>query len=408
MADNFLPPKLEITGNQKTDTRVIAQEVVKPSGSEYSELDVQNTQDAIMALGLFELVQVALYNNTGEPTLNIVVKEKKHDWYVLPRINRNGDGDVTLGVDWRDNNFKGLNQRVRLTIAQKEYDGASRNKESRINFRYLYPRIVGTDYSASFDTTLVNVGIDEEREGLKGIYERNHVSVGAGVGKWFGKSGTSKGLLVYLGGRYSQYDHELESGDAGLYFDATTISLETNIVYRNVNDNLYSRSGQQFGIRFSMADESFGSDVNLQYQTAYYRRYLPVGSIPHTNFNYQIQLGSGKRSIFGESIYDLSGDYSLRGFARETLEGDAFFVVNTEYLRPLFGKPHVRGALLLDFGNAYSSFADITDADLEVGAGIGLRWQFKSWVNTELRIDAAYGFGDLGGSRVYVSTNAAF
>ncbi len=408
IASEIASLKILISGNANTDDRVIAQEVVHPAGAAFSAGDAEISRAAIMALGLFESVTVELTGSDESPVLKVEVKEKKHDWYVLPRINRNGDGDVTLGIDWRENNLNGLNQRVRLSVAQKKYDEASKDEESRINFRFLYPRIVGTNYSASIDTTLLNVGIEEQRMGLQGTYERNQYSFGAGIGKWFGKSGASQGLHIYVGGRYTRYDHELESGDPGLYFDASVISVEARAVHRQVNDNLYSRSGYEYGIQFDIADEGLGSDVSYQHQTAFYRRYQPVGQVPHTNFNYQIQLGAGNRSVFGEPIYDLSGDLSLRGFSRETLEGDAFFVVNTEYLRPLFGKPNVRGALLFDFGNAYSTLSDITDLDLEVGAGIGLRWKFKSWVNTELRIDAAYGFGDLGGSRVYVSTDATF
>ncbi len=398
----------EVTGNTKTDPRVIAQELVQANNGTFTQADAEASEKAIMALGLFESVEINIDESESPPKLKVEVKEKKHDWYVLPRLNRNGDGDISVGIDWRENNLNGLNQRLKLSLAQKKFDNASKDKESWFNVGFLYPRIVGTDFSASFDTTLLNVGIDETRDGIRGTYERNQFSLGAGIGRWFGKSKASQGLLLYLGGRYTKYEHELETGSPGLFFDADVVSVEANAVYRHVYDNLFSREGHEYGIRFDKASAGFGSDVDYLHQTAFYRRYQPVGSVPHTNLNFQVQLGTGNRSVFGDPIYDLSGDLSLRGFARETLEGNAFLVVNTEYLRPLFGRSNVRGALLLDFGNAYSSLSDIGDLDLEVGAGVGIRWKFKSWVNTELRIDAAYGFGDLGGTRVYVSTDATF
>ncbi len=401
--------ELAISGNTKTDDRIIAQEVTIPAnGATFTDEDAEKSRQAIMALGLFEKVEVALNQSAEQPVLNITVKEKKHDWYILPRLNRNGDGDITLGADWRENNYNGLNQRIKLTVAQKKFDDASKDKEVRLGFKFVYPRIVGTRFSSFFDVNALNVGIDEERDGATGEFERNKASIGGGFGRWFGKQGASQGLHVKLGARFTHYDHKYLSGDESLFFDATVVSLEASAVNTKVQDNLYSRDGQVYGIRLEQANEGLGSDVDYLHQSVFFRRYQPVGSVPHTNFNYQVQIASGDKSVFGDPIYDLSGAQSLRGFARETLEGDAFFLVNTEYLRPIFGKENVRGALLFDFGNAYDKIGDITDLDFEYGVGLGLRWKFKSWVGTELRIDAAYGLGDLGGTRIYVSTDAAF
>ena len=162
------------------------------------------------------------------------------------------------------------------------------------------------------------------------------------------------------------------------------------------------------GFRLQKAREQWGSDRPFFYKQAYYKYYRPLAFREHTNLNFQVQMGSGDHSFFGEPIYELSGDRSLRGYPRETLEGDAYFLVNTEFLTPIFSKKNIRAAVLFDFGNAYNSLSEIKNTDLEYSVGVGLRWKFKQWVGTELRIDYARGLGDLGVSRLYVSSEATF
>ena len=173
-------------------------------------------------------------------------------------------------------------------------------------------------------------------------------------------------------------------------------------------DRLYSRAGFRTGIEIENASTSLGSDVAYTHSKIYFQRYRPLAYQDHANFNYRVTLASGDHSVFGDPIYELSSGHSIRGIPRETLEGDAFFLVNMEYLTPLFGKEKVRGGLLFDFGNAYDNLGDISELDFEFGYGLALRWQLKSWVNTEIRLDIATGSGDDGETKVYLATDAYF
>lgn len=407
---NELPlTSIQLEGNVKTRDSIILQELLFGAGDNPNEQDLRHSRQEIMNLGLFEKVRFLRHDDR----LSIEIKEKKHDWYVLPRLNRSGDGDITLGVNWRANNLNGLNQKLKFTLAQKDYEQASRDKETWLEVKYVYPRIAGTFFSGSVFTTLTNVGIDEERHyedgsSEAGVYDRNHYAFGFTLGRWMARKGSGKGLHVELGANVSRYDHDHISGDEGLFFDADIVGAMGQARWLNWEDRLYSRAGHITGLRADVSRESWGSITDFQHFQLYHKRYNPLGYRKHANFNYQITIASGDRSVFGEPIYSLEGGRSVRGIPREALEGDAYFLVNTEWLTPLFNRDHIRGGLLFDFGNAYRKLADIQDLEFEFGAGFALRWQLKSWVNTEIRLDAAKGFGDLGETKTYFSTNAFF
>ncbi len=366
------------------------------------------SEQLIMDLGLFNRVDIRKEQQQGQIVLLVSLSEKKHDWYILPRLDRNSDGDITLGANWRAQNFNGLNQRVGVTVAHKNYEGATKDKEYRFSARFTYPRIIHTRLSAYAYLSGTEVNLDEVRDELEGSYDRQEYSVGLGVGRWFNKTGVSKGLHMGLGLDYTRYNHDYLSGESGYFDDAQFTSLVANVSYTDVNDLIFSRKGMDTGIRLQKASESVGSDRSFFYQYAYYRGYKLLPFRDHTNLNFQVQAASGDESLFGGPIFKLSGSNTIRGYAREKLQGDAYFLVNTEFLTPIFNKPYLRAGALFDFGNAYESFSELTSLDFEYGTGLSLRWKLRQWVGTELRLDIAQGLGDEGTTRVYAAGNATF
>jgi len=397
-----------IKGNQKTRDEIIQQEMLLRAGDDFSEEKMQETRQLIRDLGLFQEVKVSQKRVDGRNILLVELKEKKYDWYILPRLDRNADGDITLGLNWRANNLGGRNQKARLSLASKKYDAATKDQEYRISARLRYPRIMNTRFSAYAYASGTQVNLDEERNGIVGSYDRRVYNAGLGFGRWFSKSGVSKGLHMSLGLDFSRYQHDYLSGEPGYYDDARFNSLIASISYTDVKDFEYSRSGLATGLRLQKAHEVLGSDRPFFYQHAYYRAYKLLPFREHTNFNYQIQLANGDNSLFGGPVFRLSGDQTLRGYAREELEGDAYFLVNTEFLTPIFGKRALRAGALFDFGNAYESLSELKNLDFEYSVGLSFRWVLKQWVNTELRIDYAKGLGERGDSRFYIGGQSTF
>lgn len=397
-----------IEGNLKTRSGIIQQEMLLRAGDEFSTEKMQESRQNILDLGLFSEVELSKKSVDGRTILQVRIKEKKHDWFILPRLDRNVEGDITLGLNWRANNLGGRNIKARLSLSHKNYDSAIKDKEYRIGGRLRYPRIMNTRFSAYGYASGTEVNLDEERNGIVGSYDRRVYNAGIGMGRWFSESGVSKGLHMSLGLDLSRYQHDYLSGEPGYYDDASFTSLLGSISYTDVKDFEYSRSGRATGLRLQTAQEALGSDRPYFYQYAFYRAYKLLPFRAHTNFNYQVQIGNGDHSLFGGPVFRLGGDQTLRGYAREELEGDAYFLVNTEFLTPIFGQRALRAGALFDFGNAYESLSELKNLDFEYSMGLSFRWVLKQWVNTELRIDYAKGLGERGDSRFYVGTSSTF
>lgn len=402
--------KIVINGNIKTHPDIIKQEMLIVNGEQITQDSLEQSRQSIMDLGLFEHVEISSEPEQGQDghTVFVTVKEKKHDWYVLPRIDRSGEGDIALGLNWRENNLNGLNQTSKLTVKHKKFKDSSKDEELSIGWQFIYPRIVNTKLSMFVQVEASQVGLEEERDNLTGSYEREEYLFGAGIGRWFSPFGTTDDLHALIGLEYDHFQHDYISGSPSLYDDASFVSLFSNISYNKVEDHLFSQSGFALGLRLKHALEGLGSDREFFHQRFYYKNYKALSWRKHSNLNLQVQLGAGDESLFGDPIFELSGSRTLRGYPRETLEGDAFFLVNTEFLTPILGRKHIRAAAFFDFGNAYDHLSDISDTKLEYGAGFGVRWKFKRWVGAELRIDVAKGFGDEGDVRVYAASEATF
>ena len=128
--------QIVIEGNKKTRDEIIKQEMLLRVGDELNEQAIENSRQAIMDLGLFGRVEFSREQDGDITRLVVTVKEKKHDWYILPKLDRNADGDITLGMNLRANNFKGLNQSVKLTLAYKKFDDATTDELYGVSWKF--------------------------------------------------------------------------------------------------------------------------------------------------------------------------------------------------------------------------------------------------------------------------------
>ena len=95
------------------------------------------------------------------------------------------------------------------------------------------------------------------------------------------------------------------------------------------------------------------------------------------------------------------------GYEREQVTGNAYVLLNLQYLAPWPGYESFRYVVFTDIGNAYKNVRHIDLGDLESSVGIGFRWKLRSFVKTYLRLDWAYGLGS-DEAKVYGSTSAMF
>ena len=405
-AAEYLIESIEFTGNRVTKDHILLQEMLFDAGDSVSDEQIEQARQSIMNLDIFKAVTSKLQATDNGHRLLIDVDEKLY-WFIVPKLSRSGDGDVAYGGEFQIDNLAGRNQRLEFNFRKKKFDDTDIDEEEQIELEFQSPRIFRSAFELNLDIKKEQAALEEDRFGVLGNYDRDLDEFGFTLARWKNPFGPSKGWRYFGGASVQQFDHTFLSGTPGLFFDADVISLIGGFSFFDVQNYLFSREGIHFGYRANLSTDTFGSDVSFAKHSVFYRRYKRVTQRPHTNFNMQLRFGHITRSIFGDPTFSVASGRTIRGFDRDSLEGDAFVIGNLQFLTPLYGKNALRGVTFLDFGNAYEDIHEVDLSDLKFGAGIGLRWKVKSFVKFDLRLDVAHGFPS-GELKVFAGTRTIF
>lgn len=405
-AESYFISEIEFRDNEKTRPSTMLQELTFAAGQMVSDEEIEAGRQAIMNLGLFKRVSADLEARDGRIVLIYSVNEK-HYLLVLPRLSRSGDGDWSWGARLRWDNVGGLNRRLDIGVRRKDLQSSDIQQEDQVSVEYLMPRIWGSPYDFGFELRSEDIEIDEERDELEGRYNQQLDSLRLNLSRWLRETGPSQGWQVLGQFRYEDYVNDYLSGDSGLYFDTRVVALTFGVEYNDIKDLLYSRTGQHFGYWLEAASDAFGSESSFVRHSAFYRGYRHVTAREHTNLNYQVRYGTSSGSIFGDPSYSIGGNSTMRGFDRESLEGESYFITNIEFVTPLFGHNTFRGALFTDIGGAFEDSASFDPSEIEIAVGAGIRYKLRSFVRTDLRLDIGHGL-DNGDTKVYGSTETSF
>lgn len=400
---------IRFVGNRHTQPRILLQEMVIRAGDPVDPERIEQSRQYIMDLGLFKSVDAALIPDATGAVLEITVSEK---YYVIPvpKLDRSPDGDVSYGGQLTVDNLFGLNQRLRLRYEAERGCCENQRTVNTFSVQYHYPRVAGSDLglAVSLSHEATPTADLDELGGVLSEYQENLDSASVGVSHWLGKDGPSSGWSVGLSTFWRHLTYIHQGGAALAEGPEKAVGVTLSVGYSKVHDLLYSREGLEFGFNTEQGLEAMGSDTPYSRNQLYYRQYRPLGEVPHTNLDLQIRLGTTGGSVpIDEFPYGLGGSRELRGYEKGSLEGRSFFVANVEYLRPLFGHPAARGVIFSDIGNVYGDNRLVDLGDMEMSAGIGLRYKFKAFVNLQLRADWAYAVG-LAERKFYIGVKNTF
>lgn len=396
---------IRLIGNFVTKPAILLQEMVVKQGDVIDFNKIETSRQAIMDLKLFKAVKADILPTKGGAILQITVEEK---FYVLPipKLNRDGDGDIKFGGELRLDNINGQNQQLEFSWDRKKFADSDINDRDQIDIDYTYPRIRGTPYQFDLDvqqeTTQEDVLSDT---GDPASYDRLGRSARLALSRWAGRKGPSRGWRYGGGFSWVATDHKLITGPDDLLTDSEIVTLNVELSFIDIHDRLYSRNGSNYGYGGAYGIRALGSDENFNLQTLFYRGYFSPFDEPHKNINIQIRLGFSNRD--SEESFSLGSSSTLRGYERDSFSGNALFLTNIEYLAPLFGYSQIRGLVFTDFGNTYERVGKIDLTDLKASVGLGLRWKLKSFVKTDLRIDVAYAV-ETGSTKTIVTTREMF
>ena len=394
--------KIIFIGNEITQQSVLRREMYVAEGDVVDLKKINESTQGIMDLGLFRDVTYHLEvdgNDINQCVLYINIKEKYYK-FILPRLRfENSQWRTGLQIRW--DNLNGLDHSLQLLAERMGSEqGVS---ELRQRFRYKYPNILGSKFSA--DLRLVNQNkIDASIDG--DFQNQIEQSFELGIFKWLNKQHRKNGWYARIGFDLRTRDFE-SLQDQSIVDASQVIQLSFKYAYKNVHEYLYNRGGKHYGYEIKIADAAFGSKSQFISHYFFYQSYYQFKSRPNDNLNVQTLLGYSNNNILGDRAFTLDYRNGLRGYERSRFQGNSLLVVNTEYLQPSPWYNTLRLVYFIDMGTTGNSLGDAFRGPLKTGVGFGFRWKVPAFVHVDLRLDIGYGISD-DNVRVTVGTKHAF
>lgn len=382
-SDGSLPrqvAKLDFEGNRVTQRQTFLRELSFDVGDLVCPSDVEDGEQAITDLGLFSDVDTA--TTTLERSRISITYTVEERWYILPipRVDASTDEEFGLGMSLSWNNFLGLNHRISLTGVHKQLEERTTDTETVFQGSYSWRRFMGSRTNLAFSA--------ENREEGASVddleFEEQVTSLGIFASRQLTRLQTGQGWNVSGG---VGWRHGRKAGENAPPDDGVLTSVTAGLGYRDLHSKIYSFEGISYG--FSVTTSVPGiSDYSEQVVTGSIARYIPVGERVHQNINLFARAGSfyGGPEARRNDNFELGGADRLRGYEDEFTEGDVFWSVSAEYLRPLYWDT-LRGLVILEAGGtSRSNFSEREQpALLSIGVGVRLR---ITWF-----VDAAVEFG---------------
>jgi len=394
-------------GNRVTRERTLQQFVSIKPGDTCSAEKLAASRQGIMNSGLFRSVDARYDNAEGIVTFKV---RERHYKLPIPRFDRTSDGELRIGGQLRLDNVFGLNHRFKITARREAADEGRGNAGNRLTTSYQIPRLLNSDFGFQVALSAVDKTESLMVGGIEtGLVQKKQGFLGVDLTRFFSSSDSLAGWNTQLGVGLLARDYELRAGDIGSLVSGEIVQLRFAAEYRDVQEGEFRRIGQQYGIGLSGSHDELLSDFSFVRLDAYYQAYIPLSSKNYQNINLRVKVGAADRGPFGENSYALGSSDTTRGFPAATQVGQKMLLLNAEYLRAFDSIPTLRWSAFIDMG-VVKGERSFKLGDIKTGVGGGLRWKVRSFVNTDLRLDVAWGLGDeAGGSaRYYFGTKVVF
>jgi outer membrane protein assembly factor BamA len=390
--------QIEVEGNDKTQTRWVLKWAEISVGDVIDHSKLNHARQNILDTGLFKQVTLRTELRQSRPVL-IIKLEEKYYTLLLPRISRNSNGDVKLGINLKLYNINGANQTLNLLAEKSELNNGDDGRRYRIGYdfpQYDRPYRYHIGFSDSVTNTL--------KSGFRNVESQNFASFSM-TRDWHVVS-LSSPLSLTASIFYENIQLQSPYPDALKELDAGKFSrLGLKIEHDATHTEQYRRFGYFHSLEIQQGLRPLGSDYSSRIIKAESRFYVTLNQ--RDNFNTRLLFGLSTNSPFNVPFYELGGSDTLRGLEQESIRGDALLLGNFEYVKGIESYPSFRWSSFIDIGNVYPDLDEIDLADLQTSIGFGGRWKALSFVRTDLFIDYAYNI-DTDNSKIYGGTSLTF
>jgi outer membrane protein assembly factor BamA len=388
-----------ISGNNKTQGKYIIQWSGLEEGQILTIPLLRHAEQELRDTDLFREIdfQVEHYEN-GEMILHILLRERKF-WLLLPRVSRNGDGDVKAGMRLRMYNLNGADQTLEVLAQQEEESNGDDSEEYRI--KYSLPL-----FTKPYDLTwrLNHIIKNTEVDDFDNIETVDFFSMSVSR-DWhvdsFKVPLTLETTIAFEKRELDEpYPDDLEAREAGNYN-----RLRLELIFDDVHNERYRRFGSYYSFSIAQGVDWLDSDYDSTVFGILAMRFNRLNR--YDNFNYRVVFAVADEAPFDYSHYGIGGASNLRGLESVDDRGDAVVFTNLEYIVAYRKRPGLRHTLFVDVGNVYEDLSAIDLGDLHYTVGTGFRWKIESFVKTDLFLDYGYDIEE-GAGKLYGGTTLAF
>ena len=399
-AQQAAPPtvtRIDVVGNEVTQARVILRELDVRVGQPLTDRALDNSRQAVQDLGLFRAVRIEQTPDGDGVALTVHVREKRY-LLPIPRLDGNSDGDYSYGAQVRWSNVFGLNHRMVAYVEQGEIESEQdRDRERSARISYGAPYLFDSAYSLGlFLDHTEQQSNDRDDNPFDETFNRVQVL----ATRDFRTTRPRRGWILG-GGVYWQ--EQSARGEFAPPDDGMATAAVATADFANLRFNLYSQTGQTFSARAEAASDSFGSDYSYERLDLSFRDFRRVGTREHQTVHLLAAggiLSGGPRS---RNTYSLGGSSRMRGYDRDAIEGDTFWYLSGEYLRPLRWD-WLRLLANVEIGGARRNVFGERNRDAYASIGLGLRARITWFVDIELEAGIAVPLVDGDGPRFFAST----
>ncbi len=380
----FRVGRVNISGNVKTQDKVIRREVPLKPGDYFNSVELDTTRSKLQNLNYFSDVQVnASPGSGGYRDIDILVEEKK-------------TGAISFGVG-----FSSIDSVVGyVTVEQSNFDIRNPWHFTGAGQRFQASLRAGSE-RRDFSVSLVEPWFLDRQLALGGelyyqdayyfsdVYDQQNVG-GAVFLRW------PMGDKGYLKTEYRLENIEI-SLDGGLppepppslfkdvEGDYLRSAVTLSYVYDSRDSNVLPRQGEKVDLGVTMAGGIFGGDVDTYTVRASGAKHWNLwwDTILTVNGEFAVVDGlSGGDAVPVFELLALGGARTLRGFeyrdvgprdaaTGEVYGGQSLAFLSTEYTVPLI--ENVRAAVFYDMGVVNPDPWDLDVSELHSDAGLGLR-----------------------------------
>lgn len=366
--------RITISGNVKTQDKVIRRQFTLAEGDTYSANALERTNLNLKRLDYFEEAEILPSQGTEEDAMNlhVRVKEKSTGSFSVGGGFSSDEG-VFIGGDILQRNLFGRGQQLAL----KAYLGG---ETQRYSISFTEPWLFDKPLSLGFDIYdwyREYNDFDKDAQGGK-------VRISHPFGNW------SRWHLAYV-----LEDAEVTDVDddaAVIIQDQEGRQLKSAVmgsIERDSTDHPFMPTrGSVNSLSLEFSSPYLGSDSDFVSAVIDSGRYFPlfwkfVGFV-RGNVGWIVELDEDNPVPIYERFF-LGGINSIRAFdwgdvgpedpeTGDSIGGLKFGLVNLELLFPLIEKLGVRGVMFFDAGNAFDDDEDFRISDFRTGAGGGIRW----------------------------------